>query len=236
MQQVFINLLVNASDAIGEKGGRINISTDLIKLSPYGITHIKKATCPKRHDLMDNEVKIDGMPSIKLKVSSNGHSGFINLDPVYGRNHHKIPASLEKLDINSKDLKVVCPQCEISLIDSTKKCPDCNSPVYSIEVPSQGNVEGCLSINCDWQKWDAVDVGGQKEYLEIKISDTGCGIPRENLSKIFEPFYSTKGQKGTGLGLSVIWGIIDNHNGTITVDSELNNGTTFTIHLPAGKL
>jgi len=235
MQQVFINLLVNASDAIGEKGGRINISTDLIKLSPYGITHIKKATCPKRHDLMDNEVKIDGMPSIKLKVSSNGYSGFINLDPVYGRNHHKIPVSLEKLDINSKDLKVVCPQCEISLIDPSKKCPDCNSPVYSIEVPSQGNVEGCLSKNCDWQKWDAVDVGGQKEYLEIKISDTGCGIPRENLSKIFEPFYSTKGQKGTGLGLSVIWGIIDNHNGTITVDSELNKGTTFTIHLPAGK-
>ncbi|MDO8548973.1 MAG: ATP-binding protein, partial [Ignavibacteria bacterium] len=243
MQQVFINLLVNASDAIGEKGGRINISTDLIKLSPYGITHIKKATCPKRHDLMDNKIKVDGMPSIKLKVSSNlptgqagGYSGFINLDPVYGRNHHKIPSSLEKLDINSMDLKVVCPQCEISLIDSTKKCPDCNSPVYSLEVPSQGNVEGCLSKNCDWQKWDAVDVGGQKEYLEIKISDTGCGIPRENLSKIFEPFYSTKGQKGTGLGLSVIWGIIDNHNGTITVDSELNKGTTFTIHLPAGKL
>ena len=247
MQQVFINLLVNASDAIEKKEGLINISTSLIKLSPYGITHIKKATCPKRHDLMDNEIKIDGMPSIKLKVSSNPadvpggkaggtaeYTGFINLDPVYGRNHHVIPSSLEKLDINSKDLKVVCPVCEISLIDSAKKCPDCSAPVYSLEVPSQGNIEGCLSKNCDWQKWDAIDAGGQKDYLEIKISDTGCGIPRENLSKIFEPFYSTKGQKGTGLGLSVIWGIIDNHNGTIKVDSELNKGTTFTIHLPVG--
>jgi two-component system NtrC family sensor kinase len=227
MQQVFINLLVNASDAIGSKGGTINISTNLLKLSPYGITHIKKAICPKRHDLMDNEVKIDGMPSIKLKVYSNGKTGFINLDPVYGRNHH-----LFNWDLNSKDLRVVCPQCEISMINPAKKCPECNAPVYSLEVPSQGNIEGCLSNDCNWQKWDAVDADGQKEYLEIKISDTGCGIPRENLSKIFEPFYSTKGQKGTGLGLSVIWGIIDNHNGTIKVESKLNKGTTFTIHLP----
>jgi len=238
MQQVIINLLVNASDAVAEKskeGGSISISTDLIKLSPFGITHIKKVFCPKRHDLMDNDVKIDGMPSIKIKMSGNGKSGFINLDPVYGRNHHLIPSSLENLDINSKDLKVVCPQCEISLIDSSKKCPVCGSPVYTLDAPSQGNIEGCLSKNCDWQKWDAIDAGGQKDYLEIKISDSGCGIPKENLAKIFEPFYSTKGQKGTGLGLSVIWGIIDNHNGIIKVESELNKGTTFIIHLPAEK-
>src|SRR5690606_5123104 len=102
MQQVFINLLVNASDAIGPKGGSITVSTDLIKLSPYGITHIKKATCPKRHDLMDNDVKIDGMPSIKLKVYSSGRTGFINLDPVYGRHHHLI-----NWNLNPNDLRVV---------------------------------------------------------------------------------------------------------------------------------
>lgn len=226
MQQVFINLLVNASDAIGKKGGTITISTDLIKLSPYGITHIKKATCPKRHDLMDNEIKIDGMPSIKLKVYSSGRTGFINLDPVYGRHHHLI-----NWNLNPNDLRVVCPECETSLLNS-HKCPECAALAYSIEVPSQGNIEGCLSNDCSWQKWDFVDAGGLKEYCEIKISDTGIGIPKENLPKIFEPFYSTKGQKGTGLGLSVIWGIIDNHNGTIKVDSEINKGTTFTIHIP----
>jgi two-component system NtrC family sensor kinase len=228
MQQVIINLLVNASDAIGQEGGTISISTALLKLSPYGITHIKKAQCPKRHDLMDNEVKIDGMPSIKLKVYSNGNSGFINLDPVYGRNHHlfNIPV------VNSKDIKIVCPVCETALSDASKKCGQCGSAVYSFDVPSQGTVEGCLNQDCSWQKWDAVDLGGLKEYIEVIIADTGCGIPRENLSKIFEPFYSTKGQKGTGLGLSVIWGIIDNHNGTIEVKSEVNKGTAFIIHLP----
>ena len=58
------------------------------------------------------------------------------------------------------------------------------------------------------------------------------GISRDDLTKIFEPFFSTKGQKGNGLGLAVIWGIIDNHNGTINVESEVGKGTTFTIRLP----
>ncbi len=53
-----------------------------------------------------------------------------------------------------------------------------------------------------------------------------------DLARIFEPFFSTKGQKGTGLGLAVIWGIIDNHNGTITVESEIEKGTKFIILLP----
>ena len=57
-------------------------------------------------------------------------------------------------------------------------------------------------------------------------------IETENLQKIFEPFYSTKGQKGTGLGLAVIWGIVDNHGGTIRVESKTGAGTTFIIRLP----
>jgi len=74
-----------------------------------------------------------------------------------------------------------------------------------------------------------------KEHVQVEVTDTGCGIAKENLSKIFEPFYSTKDQKGIGLGLSVVWGIIDKHQGTIAVDSELNKGTTFTIRLPVSQ-
>jgi two-component system NtrC family sensor kinase len=71
-----------------------------------------------------------------------------------------------------------------------------------------------------------------KEHIQIGVTDTGCGIAKENLPKIFEPFYSTKDQKGIGLGLSVVWGIIDKHQGTISVESELNRGSTFTIRIP----
>jgi signal transduction histidine kinase len=65
----------------------------------------------------------------------------------------------------------------------------------------------------------------------ITVADTGRGIPREALDKIFEPFYTTK-DKGTGLGLAIVYNIIKKHNGDITVDSEEGKGTTFMITLP----
>lgn len=71
------------------------------------------------------------------------------------------------------------------------------------------------------------------EKAEILISDTGKGIPNDKLDNIFDPFYTTKEVgKGTGLGLSISYGIIQEHNGKIDVDSELGKGTTFTIILP----
>jgi PAS domain S-box-containing protein len=79
-----------------------------------------------------------------------------------------------------------------------------------------------------------------KEVL-VAISDTGYGIPPENLAKIFDPFFSTKGvwgkdkQSGTGLGLSVSRNIIEAHGGRIDVSSAVGKGTTFTIHLPAAE-
>ena len=69
--------------------------------------------------------------------------------------------------------------------------------------------------------------------MEIKISDTGCGIPKNDLKSIFEPFFTTKEEgKGVGLGLSVVYGIVTRHRGTIEVESEPGEGTTFTIRLP----
>ena len=120
-------------------------------------------------------------------------------------------------------------------MDQEKVCPICGSPVLSFEISGQGVYEVCSSENSNWEKWDYIDSLGLKEYIEIRISDNGCGISKEDLSKIFDPFFSTKGQKGTGLGLAVIWGIVDNHNGTINVDSELGKGTTFTIRLPLSQ-
>lgn len=72
--------------------------------------------------------------------------------------------------------------------------------------------------------------------VEIKISDTGSGIPEENLSKIFDPFFTTKEVgKGTGLGLNVAYNIIKKHKGTIDVESTVGKGTTFTIRIPLGE-
>jgi two-component system NtrC family sensor kinase len=74
---------------------------------------------------------------------------------------------------------------------------------------------------------------GENGQVIVKVTDTGCGIKRDNLDKIFEPFFSTKPVgKGTGLGLSVSYGIIQQHGGTLEVESEEGKGSTFTIVLP----
>lgn len=68
--------------------------------------------------------------------------------------------------------------------------------------------------------------------VEITITDSGCGVPEEQLGKLFDPFFTTKGTGGTGLGLSVSYGIIQAHGGSITAESTLGTGTTFIIKLP----
>ncbi len=230
IQQVFLNLFVNGIDAIGQDG-KIQITTSHMSLSPRGITQIKTAVCGKTHSLIDPQHKIGGMSSIRMKIKSNGNEGFVHLDPVYGMHRHYFGLNFDQNAVN----QLSCPTCDISLIDKNVKCPECNGPVYKIQVPNQGYVEGCASFKCNWQRWGYIDGAGEKKFVEIDITDTGCGIPPENLNKIFEPFFSTKGQRGTGLGLSVIWGIIDNHNGVITVQSEVGKGTTFSIRLPQGN-
>ncbi|MBU1219787.1 PAS domain S-box protein [Myxococcota bacterium] len=88
-----------------------------------------------------------------------------------------------------------------------------------------------------------ISTGHDDKNVFVKISDTGCGIPRDNLQKIFSPFFTTKGEhsngtdaqskvKGTGLGLSVSHTIVMNHKGDIKVESEVGQGTTFTLSLP----
>jgi len=78
-----------------------------------------------------------------------------------------------------------------------------------------------------------IKIFGENDYAKVSISDTGCGIPEENLEKIFEPFFTTKKMgEGTGLGLDIVKKIMDKHNGFIKCQSELGKGTTFTVGIP----
>lgn len=79
----------------------------------------------------------------------------------------------------------------------------------------------------------SIHSGVENEQIVIRFSDTGCGIPAEVVPRIFDPFFTTRAVgSGTGLGLTVSRDIIAAHGGSIKVSSELNAGTTFTIHLP----
>jgi signal transduction histidine kinase len=80
----------------------------------------------------------------------------------------------------------------------------------------------------------AVETAFQGGQVVVRVEDTGPGIRPEDLGRIFEPFFTTKpAGKGTGLGLPVSYGIIEQHGGTITVQSEPGQGTVFTVTLPA---
>ncbi|MBE0504366.1 MAG: GAF domain-containing protein [Desulfuromonadales bacterium] len=70
-------------------------------------------------------------------------------------------------------------------------------------------------------------------YLKMSIKDTGCGMEKGVMERIFDPFYTTKGRgKGTGLGLSVVHGIVKSHGGSLTVESEVGKGSVFEVFLP----
>jgi CheY-like chemotaxis protein len=126
--------------------------------------------------------------------------------------------------------------------------------IWSVKV-DQGQIEQVL-INLYLNAWHAMPDGGdiyiQTEnvflsqnycrpfdvpggnYVKVSVTDTGTGISDDIIERIFEPFFTTKDVgKGTGLGLASAYGIIKNHNGIIRVYSEIGNGTTFNIYLPA---
>ncbi|MDD5207889.1 MAG: ATP-binding protein [Elusimicrobiales bacterium] len=228
LEQVFMNLFVNAADAIGPAGGVITVSSSVLKLPPSAVAQVRKALCPKRHSLIDAGTPIAGKPSVRLKVTGGGAEGFLHLSALYGAGGQlcNLPSGAAGPD------KFACPECGTSLNNKGVPCPACGGPTYAFEAPPWGLLEGCAVKGCGWQRWQGADDAGHLEFVELRVSDTGCGIEQENLQKIFEPFYSTKGQKGTGLGLAVIWGIIDNHGGTISVESKVGAGTTFIIRLP----
>ena len=74
------------------------------------------------------------------------------------------------------------------------------------------------------------------DYVEIAVTDTGCGIPQENIEKVFQPFFTTKGpEAGSGLGLSMIYGFVKQSGGHIKIYSEIDHGTTMRIYLPRLK-
>ncbi len=115
-------------------------------------------------------------------------------------------------------------------------------PTVSFDLDQMKSVFNNLLVNAA----DAMPDGGDltittsfddaEQMVTISFADTGIGIPQENLDKIFDPFFTTKEPgKGTGLGLSVIYGIIEKHNGRISVKSTPGAGTEFIIKLPAGE-
>jgi len=146
---------------------------------------------------------------------------------------------VETLDIN----KAVEEIFELMEIQSVFQGIEIRKELDQALPPIEGDKRQLqeVFINLALNAADAMEDGGiltirssfNRNRIEIRFQDTGCGISEKEMKHIFEPFFTTKSDKnGTGLGLSVSHGIITNHGGDITVESELDKGTTFTIRLP----
>ncbi len=113
-----------------------------------------------------------------------------------------------------------------------------NLAVNSRDSMPQG---GCLTIETSSVKnevTDSLKVNDFFEsgnYVQISVTDTGCGMTQDVIDNIFEPFYTTKEKgKGTGLGLATVYGIVKQHDGHVQVESKVDKGTTFQVFLPLG--
>lgn len=154
--------------------------------------------------------------------------------------------AFEPVDLNSvlmDTLAFTCHQMEMSRVELITNLAD-SLP----KVMGNSNQLQQVFTNIILNAVQAMPQGGElrvstemidektQKMIQIAFSDTGCGIPKENLDKVFEPFFTDKkvGQ-GTGLGLSVSYGIVKDHGGNIEVESTEGKGATFTVILPLRK-
>ena len=141
-------------------------------------------------------------------------------------------------DLVLRSLGLVANQLKISNVRHHMAIAD-NLPLVSVDSPQIQQVLVNLFINAIQampQGGDLlVEVAPDQEHdlVIVKVKDTGTGIKKDILPYIFDPFFTTKDTKGTGLGLSVSYGIIRQHHGEISVESDEGHGTTFIIKIPA---
>lgn len=145
----------------------------------------------------------------------------------------------ERIDIKSlieNTVSLIKKEFDAKNIEFAFKCPDNCTAFFSIDTLKQALLNLIINAIQAMHRGGVLTVEvvlGQEGWVDIRISDTGVGIPEENLTHIFSPFFTTKeAGVGTGLGLYITHMIIQREGGRINVDSEVNVGSTFTITLP----
>lgn len=152
---------------------------------------------------------------------------------------HRDQDKFEKVNLKSlleRTIRLISNELKLNTVHLEM---DCGSNLPSI-MGNQDNLQQVF-LNLFLNALQAMPDGGtlnvracvEKESLKVVVRDSGVGIPKEHMNSIFDPFFTTKEiGKGTGLGLSVTCGIIQKHQGTISVESEVGRGTSFTIEFP----
>ena len=228
LQQVAVNLILNAADAIGGTGGTIRVRTSMVELAPRGHAIVRVATCPRGCDLIDPNVRVGRYPGIRVLRRQGERDVVVHMDPVYGRVGHRADESSEVGTL----AHYACPRCQLRLDLPGSLCADCGAPAFAVQTGEGERIEWCTRKGCHWTHWAAAESRGPQRHIEFAVEDSGHGIAPEDRDHLFEPFFTTKGNRGLGLGLAVTWGIVEGHGGTIDVTSEPGHGARFAVRLP----
>jgi signal transduction histidine kinase len=113
-----------------------------------------------------------------------------------------------------------------------------NLVINAAEAMADGGIVNVVAENFSIEKENTVECHGlqHNKFVRISIKNHGAGIPKKYLSKVFDPYFSTKergAQKGMGLGLSIVQSVIKKHNGAIKIKSKKNVGTSCYLYIPA---
>jgi two-component system sensor histidine kinase HydH len=213
------NLAAGVAHEIRNPLNAISITTQRLK-SEFVPQKDKEEYKAFTHIILDEIKRLDDIINQFLSLAKAQKLNLVSTDMNRFINEVTNLAEVEAKDKNIRVIKRIDKLPEIKINPDELKKAILNIMLNGIQaMPSSGELR-ISSYFDDTQR-----------NIIIRIEDSGGGIPKENLSKIFQPYFSTK-EKGTGLGLSIAYRIISDHKGKIEVESESGKGATFTIKLP----
>ncbi|WP_020588704.1 two-component system sensor histidine kinase NtrB [Desulfobacter curvatus] len=225
-----IRKLIELDQTLIRRLDEITLPEVLAKMTEEVHEYVREIDLDFLQEDMDELIKdcIDGLDRIKkivIDLKDFAHPGKKDLEPV------DINACIETtLNVAANELKYkTTVHKDLKVVPLINGIPQQLNQVFlNILVNAAQAIEkkGDIRIKT-WQK---------NNDVFLTISDTGCGIDPEHISKIFDPFFTTKEVgKGTGLGMNIAYNIIQQHGGSISVKSEKGKGTTFTVNLPVSE-
>jgi signal transduction histidine kinase len=192
----------------------------------------------------DNILTVSNHASgLTKKLLAFARKGTLTNEPV---NIHSIITEVCAVLRNTFDRRIsICYELHASLYTVMADATMIQSAILNIAInardamPSGGKI-CCSTINRTFSNEDILKnpyIPKPGSYIEIRIADNGTGMTKETKQKIFEPFFTTKELgKGTGMGMAAVYGTITNHQGGVTVESEVGKGTSIILFLPASEI
>jgi signal transduction histidine kinase len=200
------------------------------------LDHLRSKFAPEEDDRKANFNKLTSQLKSEVARINQQISDFLNysrpanvsLRPIDARPIIEDSLRIVEAQAAEQDIKIaVVEQEEVpEIMGDPEFLRSVFNNLFINAVQAMGQEGGNLSVR--------LSPDDDLEFVRIEVTDTGSGIPQENLEKIFEPYFSTK-ETGTGLGLAIVQKVVELHDGTITAESVEGEGTKFTVRLPKAK-